>query len=87
MNAKEARKLKVGDWVLAHFAQWMRGAEIIDIQWPRFLLRRIGSDKQLMERWRTYRSLCGRTEPGSNKPTDREPPNWLVWPESHNKPK
>ena len=81
-------KAKVGEMgeypiVQLELTCYLRPAEIVEIKWPKFKLARLDSRGELMERWRHYRSLCGRAEPSSSRPTDRDPPVWLNWPKKN----
>jgi len=80
MYAKEARLLRVGDWVTATFGgRGVRKAcEIIAIDWPRFTLRTTDYNGEEMIRFRNYGSLRGRCSP--QRPSVVTSPSWLIWP-------
>lgn len=62
MKAKDARELKVGDWVKANFGNHVKLAEIVAIVWPKVKLEAVCTNGEVITRVRTYRSIWGKTD-------------------------
>lgn len=77
MKAADARKLEVGDYVMAGFGNVSKRCEIIGINWPKFGLKTTDYKGRPMYRDRNYRSLWASAE----QPKARPAPFWLTWPE------
>jgi hypothetical protein len=79
MNAKQARDLKVGDWVSAHFGIHRKSCQVVAIEWPKFELQAIDYRGEFFYRTRTYRSLWRCEAPNATNMVGS--PSWLIWPE------
>lgn len=79
MKAADARELKVGEFVSAMFAGYVKTCEITAIDWPTFHLLTKDCRGDEMRRTRRYQSLIGRC--AANRPTSRGHASWLKWPE------
>lgn len=85
MKAKEARQLRVGDWVMANFSNYAQAAKVVAIEWPHFVIVSPATKRRgPLKRTRRYRSLwkCDNAPRDDNRP----PPAWLKWPGTKERP-
>lgn len=81
MKARDARQLKVGDWVTVNWpgrgGYRSKACEITEIRWPTFFLSTVDSKGREVATSRKYQSIYPCESP--QRPSRRRLPFWLTW--------